>query len=134
MSTRIRLLPHQSYDSLLSLYRLIIHSSIAARTTVTVTFSKYYAEDGPNILREHNRRNCQLTFGVKYAILLWRLLVTHTLSFSQSSSRFLIWSCHCRLRKFFLHELTTQASNSRSEAFTSWMTRSLLPSSQPTTV
>ncbi|TEB35226.1 hypothetical protein FA13DRAFT_1772365 [Coprinellus micaceus] len=36
----------------------------ADRTAVTVTFSQYYAEVGPNIPISSNRRNCRLTFGV----------------------------------------------------------------------
>jgi len=45
-------------------------SSTAARTAVTVTFSKYFAEAGPNISITSNRRNCQLTLGVRYVIRL----------------------------------------------------------------
>ncbi|KAF9524322.1 hypothetical protein CPB83DRAFT_871283 [Crepidotus variabilis] len=35
------------------------------KTQVTVTFSEYYAEVGPSIPISQNRKNCQLTFGVK---------------------------------------------------------------------
>ncbi|KAF8153448.1 hypothetical protein B0H34DRAFT_106052 [Crassisporium funariophilum] len=34
------------------------------RTAVTVTFSQYYAQAGPGIPVNQNRKNCQLTFGV----------------------------------------------------------------------
>ncbi|KAH9481339.1 putative secreted protein [Psilocybe cubensis] len=35
------------------------------KSSVTVTFSKYYAEVGPGIPISANRKNCQLTFGVQ---------------------------------------------------------------------
>ncbi|KAF9041612.1 hypothetical protein BJ165DRAFT_1595978 [Panaeolus papilionaceus] len=35
------------------------------RSSVTVTFSQFWAETGPNIPISSNRKNCQLTFGVK---------------------------------------------------------------------
>jgi len=45
-------------------------SSPAARTAVTVTYSKFYAETGPNFPISSNRKYCQLTFGVRYVIRL----------------------------------------------------------------
>lgn len=38
---------------------------LADKTAVTVTASQYFAEAGPGIPISANRRNCQLTFGVK---------------------------------------------------------------------
>ena len=119
-----------------SLHTPITQSSVAAGTAVTVTFSKFFAEAGPGISFASNRRNCALTFGVKYLIPLLCLLATHTLSFSQSPSRFLIRSCDRRLCEFFSGFCLARhwASNPRSEATISWMPESLLPSSQSTTV
>ncbi|KDR73311.1 hypothetical protein GALMADRAFT_270136 [Galerina marginata CBS 339.88] len=37
----------------------------ADKSSVTVTFSQYWAEAGPGIAVSANRKNCQLTFGVK---------------------------------------------------------------------
>ncbi|KAF5327454.1 hypothetical protein D9619_004222 [Psilocybe cf. subviscida] len=37
----------------------------AGKTAVTVTFSSFFAEVGPSIPISSNRKNCQLTFGVK---------------------------------------------------------------------
>jgi len=37
----------------------------ADRTAVTVTFSNYYADAGPGISVSENRRNCQITLGVR---------------------------------------------------------------------
>jgi len=136
MSTRIRILPHQWYDLSVFFAYPITQSSVAAGTAVTVTFSKFFAEAGPVISIASNRRNCVLTFGVKYLIPLLCLLATHTLSFSQSPSRFLIRSCNRRLREFISGFWLARhwASNPRSEATISWMPESLLPSSHSTTV
>lgn len=51
-------------------------------TAVTVTFSQYWAEAGPSLPVSANRKNCQLTLGVKCVldfgstsgILSWRLI------------------------------------------------------------
>jgi len=50
------------------------HGLVADRTAVTVTFSQYWAEAGPGIAISSNRKNCQLTFGVKYVTPLLYLL------------------------------------------------------------
>jgi len=78
------------------------HISIADRTAVTVSFSKYYAEAGPGVSISNNRRNCQLTFGIAYVIPFPRLLVEPILSPSQTPRRFLIRPCDYRLREFVL--------------------------------
>jgi len=85
-----------------SLHTPINHKNIAARTAITVMYNAYNVEAGPAIPIGLNRKNCRLAFAVKRVIPLLRLLVTLTLSPSQSSSKFLIRDCHCRLREFFL--------------------------------
>ena len=39
--------------------------AVADKTAVTVTFSQFYAEAGPGISVSANRKQCQLTFGIK---------------------------------------------------------------------
>jgi hypothetical protein len=41
-------------------------SCLDDRTKVDVVFDRLYAEAGPGIAANSNRRNCALTFGVKY--------------------------------------------------------------------
>ena len=88
MSTRIRALRPQWYVPVFIGIH-ITQSSTADRSSVTVSFSKYEAETGPGVLISHNRRNCGLKFGIRYAIPVLFVLVTYA-SLSQSSSRFLI--------------------------------------------
>lgn len=47
---------------------------IADHTAVTVTFSQYYAEVGPGIPISANRKNCQLTLGVRYVFFFMSYL------------------------------------------------------------
>ena len=120
-----------------NLHTLITHSYIAERTAVTVTFSQYYAEAGPGVSMFSNRKNCQLTFGIRYITPLLRLLViTPILSLSQTPWRFLIRRGHYRLRKLFLGSWLNghSSSNSRSEATISWIPESPLLSRRSITV
>jgi len=116
MPTRIYLLPPQWYVSSMFPHTLITHGVVADRTAVTVTFSQYWAEAGPGIAISSNRKNCQLTFGVKYVTPLLYLLTMLIFSLPQSPSRFLIRHCYCRLCEFLFGCWLTGhlASNSRS--------------------
>jgi len=79
------------FDDFLSM--AVTHKSIADRTAVTVTFSQYSAEAGPGVSIGNNRKNCQLTFGIKYVLPLLQLLVIPILSLLQAPWRLLIWHC-----------------------------------------
>jgi len=122
------------FDDFLSIP--VTDKSIADRTAVTVTFSQYSAEAGPGVSIGNNRKNCQLTFGIKYVLPLLRLLVIPILSLLQAPWRLLIWRCDYWLCEYFLGLWLDRhsSSDSCSEATISWMPELLLLSRQSTTV
>jgi len=102
MSTRIRLLPSQWYDS--SIYFTYPH------------YPQFYSRQNgrhrhiQRLLRWSRPRDSHQPQSQELPIDIWSevrdppllcLLVTHILSLSQSSSRLLIRSCDCRLCEYF---------------------------------
>jgi len=86
----------------------------------------------------HQQQSQELPVDIRYQVRdpIPELVMTHILSLSQTSWRFLIRRCECRLCEFFLGSWLTEhsPSNSHSEASISWHPESLLLSRLFTTV